>query len=99
MRVCEFTNYFVKIYSVFFNFCFVFPHFYLELSLFIINCLLNHSIELCEKYLLVEIIVLSVFASLNDAESYDRIELYGKMNCCLLKKFLNYQMRFLLAIL
>ncbi|MDR0619115.1 MAG: ISAs1 family transposase [Bacteroidales bacterium] len=46
-------------------------------------------IEHCKKHLFIEMIILSVLAALSGAESYDSIELYGKINIRFLKKILK----------
>jgi predicted transposase YbfD/YdcC len=53
------------------------------------KCLPDPRIERCKKHLFIEIIILSVLASLSGAESYDSIELYGKTNIRFLKKILK----------
>jgi predicted transposase YbfD/YdcC len=45
--------------------------------------------ERCKKHNLPDIIILSILAVLSGAESYDSIELYGKMNFDFLKQFLQ----------
>lgn len=46
-------------------------------------------IERCKRHNLLDIIILSILAVLNGAESYDEIALYGKENSSFLRQFLS----------
>jgi len=46
-------------------------------------------VERCKKHNLLDIIILSILTVLSGAESYDSIELFGKMNIDFLKQFLR----------
>jgi len=49
----------------------------------------NPRVERRKKHILLDIIILSILAVLSGAESYDSIELFGKINIDFLKQFLN----------